>query len=397
MRRLLPLLLLSGCSAQFTPETVVNSLRVLSLVAEPPEVRPGETSRLEVEWGDPSRINEPSTAIWVGCDPDPLDLGRSACNDATMLIEPTRIEQLPEGMRLLGLGQDIVSYTPSASSFDVLPADDARRQTGSVGLVIVIVIGEDVGSQLEGEGLKEMLQRVQDRSTPAAIAVSRVLVSEKTSGRNQNPVIDGLTFDGQVLPRGAKLQVRAGQEVQLGAAIPASSRETYVEQLPSGPVERTETVVGAWYSIGGRFSRERFEVGDDSATTFYAPGHPDFPDDVVPERRLGELWLVARDNRGAQAYRTFRYWVCDEAAPRPEVASLTPPASETEVAVVRGAGMAGVLDVLVGDVAMTNATYSAARDAYVGDLPALPAGTYPVSVRGKNCENFDTGLTYTVP
>jgi len=37
---LLLLLLLSGCGAQFKPETLVDALRVLSIKAEPPEVAP---------------------------------------------------------------------------------------------------------------------------------------------------------------------------------------------------------------------------------------------------------------------------------------------------------------------------------------------------------------------
>ena len=39
----------------------------------------------------------------------------------------------------------------------------------------------------------------------------------------------------------------------------------------------------------------------------------------------------------------------------------------------------------------------AARGAFVGFPPALPSGTYPVTMRGQNCSSIDTGLTYTVP
>lgn len=391
---LLTCLLFSACGAQFTPETLVNSLRVLSVTAEPPEVSPGEKSQLTALWGDPSRIGKVSTTIWVGCDPDPLDLGRSPCNDASFLIQPTKITAAPEGMRILGLGVDTVSYTPAATAFDPLDASDPIRQSGSVGQVIVIVIGEDVASNLEGEKLTELLQRVQDRATPTAIAITRVLVSEKTSEvRNHNPVINSLTFNGELVPRGAKLQVHAGEEIALGADIPAEAREPYVEQQPGGPVNKTEQVIGAWYSIGGRFSQERFDLADTKPTTFYAPGSSARPDDPIPPRRTGQLWLVVRDNRGAQAYSAFRYYVCDDST-TPTITGIAPGSGNTVT--VTGTNMSNVLDIVIGETALENGASSTA-DTYVGDAPTLPSGTYPVKLRSKNCQNADTGLTYTVP
>jgi len=395
-RLLLMAMLVSACGAQFTPETLVNSLRVLSVTAEPPEVAPGQVTTMTTLWGDPSRIGEVSTQIWVGCDPDPLDLGRSPCNDASFLIQPTKITSAPVGMRILGLGVDSVVYTPAATTFDVLDAGDPIRQSGSVGQVIVIVIGEDVASNLEGDKLTQLLQRVQDRTTPAAIAVSRVLVSEKPAAdRNHNPVITSLTFNGVEVPIGAKLQVHEGEEIALGADIPASSRENYVEQLPTGPVNKTEEVIGAWYSIGGRFSQERFDIASTTPTTFYAPGNAKFPDDTVPAKRIGQLWLVVRDNRGAQAYSAFRYWVCDGST-TPTVTGITPPASASDSVRVSGTNLANALDIVIGDYALVNGSYSPTSDNFLGSQPPLPPGTYPVKLRSKNCENSDTGLTYVV-
>ncbi len=388
----------SGCGTQFTPETVVDSLRVLSITAEPPEVAPGESTTLNMLWGDPSRIGQVNTPIWVGCDPDPLDLGLSPCNDATLLIQPSLITALPEGMRILGLSGSTVTFTPARSSFDELPADSPIRQSGSVSVIVSFVIGADVGANLEGEKLTELLDSVERRETAAAIGLTRVLVSEKpVEQRNRNPVIRSLTFDGQVLPVGARLQVQEGQEIALGADITPESVETYVEQQPSGPVTKTEVVIGSWYSTGGRFNQERFDVSSPEPAVFYAPGHSQFPEDVVTQSRVGELWLVVRDNRGAQAYRAFRYHVCDSSAPTPEVTEIVQPAVAGDPLEVRGTNMVGTLDIVFGDHALLNSSYAPSRDAFVGHAPSLPPGEYPVRVRGKNFENFDTSLTYTVP
>ena len=105
---------------------------------------------------------------------------------------------------------------------------------------------------------------------------------------------------------------------------------------------------------------------------------------------------MVRDNRGAQAFEQFRFFVCDESLPTPHVTSITPPASSTEQVVVMGENMNRALDVVIGDAALETSTYSASRGAFVGFQPQLPPGTYPVTMRGQNCSTVDTGLTYTV-
>lgn len=394
-RLLLFVSLLSGCGVQFLPETLVSSLRILSLTSEPPEVAPGQTSTVSVLYGDPTRIGLPTTIIWVGCEPDPLDLGRSPCNDASYLVDPTLITNYPPGLKLLGFSKT-ANYASSPDLFSVLAPDDPIRLNGSIGPVIAIVIADEVSVTATGDELKAVFQRIKDKELPTQIALTRVVVSEKQQ-KNQNPTISSLTFDGAPLPEGAKLAVHAGQQVKLGVTVPDSAREAYVEYQPSGPVNKVETVVGAWYSSAGRFDTERFDVTDPTPTTFTAPGSSQFPEDPVPEKRSGQLWVVVRDNRSAQSYQQFRFFVCDESLMTPVVRSITPPATPTDTVVVDGDDMPDVLDVLIGDKALTTGTYVAGR-GFSGFLPTdLPSGTYPVTMKGKNCSSVDTGLTYTVP
>ncbi|MFO0601063.1 MAG: hypothetical protein U0228_37485 [Myxococcaceae bacterium] len=401
--RALPLSLLlvlaSSCGAQFAPETLVDSLRILSVTSDPPEVRPGEGSTLSVLYGDPTRVGQPSTVIWVGCEPDPLDLNRNACNDASLLIKPSTITSYPEGLKLLGFSQKAV-YSATPGVFDVLAPDDVIRQAGSIGQVIVIVIAEEISVNLMGDELTKVFQRIENKELPTAIALTRIVVSEKQdeATRNHNPEIRTLTFNGAALPVGARLLVHAGEEVQLGVEVPESSRERYVEKQPTGDVSKQEVVVGAWYSSGGRFSKERFDVTDTAPTVYTAPGSMKFPEDPVPEKRSGQLWLVVRDNRGAQSYQQFRTFVCDETQPTPVVKSLMPPASATDPVVVLGDNLQKATDVVIGDYALVNGAFSSAQGGFVGFLPeGLPAGTYPVRVRGQNCSDTATGLTFTVP
>lgn len=386
--------LASSCGAQFTPETLVDSLRILSIKAEPPEVNPGQGAALSMLYGDPTRVGQPSTIIWVGCEPDPKDLNRNACNDASILVKPSLITSYPEGLKLLGFGPK-ATYASTPQVFSTLAPDDPVRRNGSIGQVIAIVVAEEVSVNATGPELEAIFKRIENKETPTAIALTRVVVSEKAE-KNQNPVIDTLTFDGALLPKGARLQVRAGQEVQLGVSVPESSRERYVEEQPTGDVQKQEVVVGAWYSSNGRFSQERFDVTSATPTTFYAPGSAKFPEDPVPEKRSGQLWLVVRDNRGAQAFEQFRFFVCDESLPTPRVTGITPPTSPMDPMVVTGDDMNRVLDILIGDVALGTSAYSAVRGGFTGFQPGLRPGTYPVRVRGQNCSDVETGLTYTI-
>lgn len=388
----------SACTnATFPPETLVGDLRVLSIASEPPEVGPGETSRLSMLKTDPAKAGAVSTVIWVGCEPDPQDLGRSACNDASILLRPTQITDYPPGLQLLGFGLS-AQYRSTATVFDVLAQDSPIRRAGSVGQVLGLVIGEEVDPLATGDQLREYFARIERKETPVVVSLTRVLVSEKPpEQRNRNPGIVDLLVDGVRHPKNGRLPVKAGGRLALTVGVPDDVRQSYVEARPSGDVTLTETVVGAWYSSGGRFSRERFDVTSDDATTFIAPGSTEFPEDPVPERRTGTIWLVVRDNRGGQAFDRYPFFVCDPSLPNPSVTGIAPPATPDGQVVVTGESLSATLDVVVGDVALNRGSFNASAGTFVGDAPALAAGSYAVKVRGRNCNDADTGLRYVVP
>lgn len=390
---LLALLAGSCTNASFAPETLVRDLRVLSISAEPPEVGPGETTRLSILKTD-SAPGAATTVLWVGCEPDPQDLGRSPCNDASILLRPTQITEYPPGLNLLGFGLT-ATYRSPAQVFDVLPRESLIRRTGSVGQVLGLVVGEEVDPTATDEKLRQYFERIENKETPVVVALMRVLVSEKPMAeRNRNPGIVDLFVEGKRHPKNARLAVLPGGRLALTVQVPDDVRQTYVEPLPSGDVARTETVVGAWYSTAGRFSRERFDVTATDATTFIGPGSAEFPEDPVPDRRQGTVWLVVRDNRGGQSFDRYPFFVCDPTLPTPTIRAITPPATPDGPVVVSGENLSGVLDVIVGDAALGRGSFNQAMGTFVGDAPSLAAGRYPVRVRARNCAELDTGLQY---
>lgn len=388
----------SGCDAQFKPETLVDGLRVLSIVADPPELAPGGTADLDALILDPSRPGQETTVLWIGCSPDPIDFNRSPCNDLTILLQPTKLQGFPEGVRLLGLGPTAAggthtTYSVPAALFDGVAADDPVRFNGTSGPVLAIVVAEHVDITTSLDSLHELFARMERQEVASALALVRVTVSEK-SPRNQNPDIAQLLVDGQPWPVGARLQLHEGQTVSMNASAVDGAAETYTLLLPSGPEQRTEQLVGAWYSTGGRFTAPRVDLGAGDVTRYTAPGSA--ADDPVPDRRTGSMFFVLRDGRGGQANLTVPFYVCDS-SPTPVVTAVELPATATDPVVVRGDNLTSVLDVLLGGKPLVGSAYSTVRKTFEGRLPALPPGTYPVEVHGKNCTSADTGLTVTIP
>ncbi len=390
----LSLLLLTSCGAQFKPETLVDALRVLAITAEPPEVAPGESAQLDILQLDPSRPGGKTTVVWVGCEPDPIDFNRSACNDTTALLQPTAFATFPPGVRILGFGAR-AGYASSRTLFDELPPEDPVRSNGTSGPVLGVVIGEEVKPTSNDAELRELFGRIERQEIQTVMSLTRVTVTQRLQ-KNHNPKLTALELDGLPVPKNAKLQLRAGRKVQLVPKPTADSRETYSVILPGGPSERSETLVVSWYSTAGRFDQARVDVTTGTPTNFIAPGSVEVPEDPVPEKRTGTVWLVMRDGRGGQHFEVFPFYICDD-SPTPTVTRLQPPMAAGDPLVATGENMAGALDLVIGGLALTRASYSPGQNAFLGDLPVLPPGTYAVELRAKNCEVVDTGLTWTVP
>jgi hypothetical protein len=389
LKRALALLLFTGCGPQLAPETLVTGLRVLAITAEPPEIAPGGSTALSILEMDPSRPGGATTVLWVGCDPDPFDLGRGACNDTSALLMPTSFSMFPPGVKILGFGTK-ASYSTDAALFSPLMADDPIRQNGTVGQVLAVVIGEMIDPTSTDEQLRALFQRIETQEVKTVMALTRVTVSEKTT-RNQNPHLDGLSIDGVALPGGATVQVEAGQAVKLH--VQGGDAETYTLIYPDGPMSFTETLVGAWYSSGGRFDQARFDLGTD--VVFTAPGSADLPEDPVPDKRTGTMWLVLRDERGGEAFTNIPFFVCDDTLPAPSVTSVDSPMAAGDPVTLSGTSLSSILDVIAGGQALPRGGFNGS--VFRADAPDLPSGTYPVSVRTKGCKTVDTGLTLTLP
>jgi hypothetical protein len=385
-------LLCAGCGAQFHPETLVDSMRILSVVAEAPEIHPGGQTTLTALETDPSRPGGVTTLFWLGCDPDPVGFNRSTCADVSALLHPSTFADYPPDLRLLGFG-DTVSYGAPAGLFDALDAGDPILVNGTSGPVLLVAVAALVTPTTSIPDLRVLFGQMERGEVANVLALTRVAISTRAT-LNHNPRLSRVLVDGAEVPAGARVQVRPGGATTLHLEAPPEARESYELALPGGTQARTEQLVAAWYSTGGRFSRARVDLDGGEDTVFTAPGGS--ADDPVPARRFGNLWVVLRDDRGGESNAAFPFYVCDD-SPAPRLTSVTPPTGPGGQTVVTGTDLESVLDLLVGGRVVGRLRYDAARGVLVGDLPPLGAGSWPVRVRSKSCGDFDAGLSVVLP
>jgi hypothetical protein len=393
MRRALLMLAVvaAGCTPEdFPEETVVDRLRVLGVTSTPADLRPGETARLTSLVLDPTRPGQGTTTFWVGCDPDPFNLNRSVCSDPAVIDDPAALgdmTMLPAGVRFIGLNAQ-AAYTAPAGLFDVLPAGDPQRALGTVGQVLGISIAEEVNPAASMDELRAVFARVQRREVRSLVSLFRVRISEDPE-RNTNPRVAKLLVAGEEWPVGARLMVKPAEKLPLDVDAPDEAFEPFTAQTPTGPEARTERILVAWYSTGGRFSESRTAMREGVKTVFTAPGSKTF--DPVPERRTGTLWTVLRDTRGGLAWSEFPFFVCDDALPAPTVARVRPITARGEPLVLEGQNLASVLDVIVAGRAIRGRA-DAAGATWEGEVDAaVPAGAHAVQVHTRRCERVEVG------
>ncbi len=388
MRRpgVLVLLLIAGCDFGFKPESLVERLRVLGLRSTPADLAPGETAQLEALTPDPT--GTPTTLLWLGCEADPFNLNRTACADTNLLDDPASFVGdggvLPTGVSLIGFN-GTASYATSPSLFDVLPVDDARRQSGTVGQLLVFAVAEAISPFASRDELQAVFERVQRKELEAIVSLYRVHISQ-SSERNSNPVVGALTVDGVAWPSGARVAVKPGAPATIDVEVPDGDFEPYTNLTPDGPVAETEHLLAAWYSTAGRFSHTRTALREDVKTLLTPPGSGDATD-AVPADRAGTLWVVVRDTRGGQSWRQWPMYVCDATLPEPRITTVEWPTGSRAKVVLRGDDLGSILDVSVDGVALEQGAFVASRGTWEGSLPeGVPLGISRGELTTRTCQ-----------
>lgn len=283
-RSLFPLaaLLLGGCAREFTPASVVEDLRVLAIVAEPPEVRPPaaagdptETVTLRatavappVTPGGPPVVPAPADVHWTFC---PFSIGASSGYACAVPSCETPLAPAADGSVTVDpIQRGAACLASLGGSLPGAPAGSGLPAQVEVLVRYVATLG----------GLRrEAVQRIPVwTSTPPA-----------TQERNLNPIVSDLSVGAGCAggPSGC-----AAGAVPLTVTIDPASFQPY----PAGDRTVLETVVVSFFTTAGRFKDQRGQAIAGAAQT----------GTTLEAKELGGareawVWVVARDLRGGEA------------------------------------------------------------------------------------------------
>jgi hypothetical protein len=381
-------------------------MRILSVRAEPPDVRPGGLSSLSTLLVDPTNPTRRNSILYLACDPDPRNLDQNPCTQYENLesaadlfnsstdggINSTSadggLNLAIAGARFIGFN-DNAYYDAPADLFSALAPDDIDRTRGVLAVLLIIAVGEEIPFPPTNDQLQAVLQRIQSKQTPAVVAIKRLRITEKDV-LNQNPVLNLVATDSDVLTPDHGLRVKVAQHSQLTAVASIGADENYVAIGPDGATEaRTELADFSWFSTAGNFIEVRTTAGD-TGQFFIAP--LDTSDDPVPANRTFSLWVVVRDGRGGEDWASLSGFVCDPSLPSVQFGSASVEANNRVH--ISGTHLDQILDVSLGGLPLRGG-YDPTTDQFLSTLLPGGSGGLPLLLRGKNC-NDATG-TLQVP
>lgn len=288
---------LVGCGADFDPGSNVSSFRVLAIQADNPYAAPGETVRLSATSYDPG--GRTITWAWAACS-NPASASVEGC---LAEIAQTTLETGTPPLLATGVGQDSVELTISPSALDELPSE--VRSNALTGVLAVACPGTlELGTSESTGGLLPF--RCTDESGTELglhdniVGVKRVFV--RSTDRNQNPVIESVTFDGEPWAEGDVKEVAGcdtddfayddcsgSLEHKVAARLSPASFESGVDEYGR---DFSEELIVQHYATDGIFEYE-VRIGEEPETGW-----------VARQGALGQelrLWFVAHDDRGGVA------------------------------------------------------------------------------------------------
>ena len=225
----------------------MTRLRILGIRAEPPEVAPGDTTRLDALVADPKGAGRPQTWTWALCTPDPA-AGVSSCSDPSRLVP-------------LGTGTSETLVVPT-NALDAVPVP--QQATGIDAFVVLQVTAPPADREL---GFKRL--RISHSSTP-----------------NRNPRIAALRVGGT---EDDPVSVASGEQISFLVATTAGAAQPYSDAAGT----HAEDLSVQWLVTGGTV--DRFTTFVDSSEHIAISS---WTADGDAASSPTTLWAVMHDGRG---------------------------------------------------------------------------------------------------
>ena len=278
---------LAACGAEFEPGSRVVSPRILALQADKPYARPGEDVALTLLSANPD--DEALEWAWGTCTLPPS----STVDDC--------VEALDGDLEPFDPATDELSVSIASDLLEGVPA--AQRPSALVGVVVVACPGELRSGATDAVPTRCVGADGNARSIhDLEVGIKRIFVRERD--RNENPVIDAITWDGEDWPEDEVKETElceddtfaiddCSEALQRRIALEVSSSERGRDEFGG---DFAEQVIVQFYSTHGIF-RDQVRIAENTDNRWVAQAR-----DGGGERAT--LWFVARDDRGGASWTT---------------------------------------------------------------------------------------------
>ena len=265
----------------------VDRTRILGVRAEPPEIRPGEATRMEALVAHAYDAEPELSLIWLACD----DGGAFGCATDLSAFDFEALD--PATLREAGF----IGFEPGFPPFyaaepdllDDLPPE-ARLEGVNIQTQLFAFPADDLAEGAPGEVDFSEIE----------VGFKRLVVSEAKTPNN-NPRIQDFAVDGIVVPTSVPtIELSSNQQYELSLIVDeATAIEDYLFVNSKGEIEeRTEEPYAAWFVTSGEVT-EPVTLYPFLDMTWTAPAEPG----------PGRLWAVLRDRRGGMAWLSRDYVV----------------------------------------------------------------------------------------
>jgi hypothetical protein len=293
----------AGCAPDFDPVSRVVTFRVLAQQTDVPFAKPGETVNISSLSYDPQ--GRTVNWAWAACvNPDESTV--QGC--LSKIAEDSARTGAPP---ILAQGAELnhFSYTVPTTALSSLA--EKARSAAQVGVVSIACPG-DLSFE---RGDNDLPFSCKEAGTGRAFALDEYIVGMKRiqvrqADRNQNPVLERVTFDGADWPADEVKTVTAcdtdgndykpcaeGSKHKISARPSSASTEHGISEFG---VAFTEQVVIEYYATDGVFEYE-VKIAD-SPETGWAARKAAIGKDLT-------LWMVVHDDRGGATWAQRRVHV----------------------------------------------------------------------------------------
>ncbi|MEE8408544.1 MAG: hypothetical protein V3T05_02970 [Myxococcota bacterium] len=258
--------LCASCGLFSDKPYLIEGLRVVAIVAEPPEVHPDETSLMTAWIVDLTHPDGPVTATWSYCASRDASQNRARCGAGAVGIDTEEPVTLTDGVFASsaehGVNRNEIGHVPSL----ILEAGFWEHVRVSV------VSGEE-----ETEALK------------------RVVIVDNAVTPNTNPILSTIFLSRDGVGLEPPFVATAGEEILLVPDYDVNGFESYRVLGADGAWQpRQEEAIFTWHVTGGKLDRWVTEAGDESVR-WTLPKTDEAPGGSV------HVFAVLRDSRGGTA------------------------------------------------------------------------------------------------